>query len=408
MQTIFREIPDEGEKAARMQADARYDVADDDGACLPDLTFLKEEVRAQPGPPTVPKIFVSNDCSFNCAYCGCRSGRDCPRYVGEPRELAAIAVRQAKENTRGVFITSSVYKNADATEERIVETLRIMRQDLGYRGYIHAKIMPGTDPALIHQAGLYANRLSVNIEVARSEGFAKIARNKTRDNILKPMGQISAQIRRAREEAGRFRPAFATSQTTQLMAGSTGEDDKTILTLSQALYKTYGLSRVYYTAFQYRHPAAGYADLPPVSTPLWRMRRLYQADRLMQVYGFTAEEIAPDDAPNLEEDLDPKAAWALRHLDRFPVEVNTADYEALLTIPGIGVVYANRILKARKYCTVTHDVLRALGVSLKRSGSFLTCKGRFQGQGGADKLRRLLADPPEADPARLMRETVAF
>lgn len=193
-----------------------------------------------------------------------------------------------------------------------METLRIMRQDLGYRGYIHAKIMPGTDPALIHQAGLYANRLSVNIEVARSEGFAKIARNKTRDNILKPMGQISAQIRRAREEAGRFRPAFATSQTTQLMAGSTGEDDKTILTLSQALYKTYGLSRVYYTAFQYRHPAAGYADLPPVSTPLWRMRRLYQADRLMQVYGFTAEEIAPDDAPNLEEDLDPKAAWALR------------------------------------------------------------------------------------------------
>ena len=279
--------------------------------------------------------------------------------------MAEMAVSEAVKNGHGIFVTSAICRNADYTEERIVATLQYMREELHYPGFIHAKVMPGTDPALIEQAGRYANRLSVNIEVARASGYERIAKQKNRDNILTPMRQISALIRRKKAEAGRSRSPFATSQTTQLMPGSTQEDDRTILTLSEALYRTYRLSRVYYSPFQYRHPAKGY-DLDPVSTPSWRTRRLYQADRLLQLYGFTPEEIVPASAPLLEEELDPKLSWAMRNIHLFPVEVNSADYDTLLRIPGIGIVYAKKILRARRYCTITHDVLRKIGVSLKR------------------------------------------
>ena len=392
---IIPKVLEPEERLALMREDALYDVADDDGVCVPDLASIREELKAKPGPPKVPKIFVSNDCSFNCAYCGCRATRDKEPYTGEPREIAKLALSAAKGNGHGVFITSAICKNADHTEALIVETLRVLRRELGYRGYLHAKIMPGADPELIRQAGLYANRLSVNIEVAKSEGYERIARNKNRDNILTPMGRISGLIRAAKEERGPYAPRFASSQTTQLMAGSTEERDSEILRLARAMYDKYNLARVYYTSFQYRHHALGY-DLPLTATPGWRMRRLYQADRLMQVYGFTPEEIAPESEPDLCADLDPKAAWALRHLELYPIEVNKADYEELIRIPGIGVTYAKRIIKARKYCKITHDVLRALGVSLKRSRHFLTCGGRFEGERGdaPEERRALLVTPP--------------
>jgi predicted DNA-binding helix-hairpin-helix protein len=323
---------------------------------------------------------MSNDCIFNCAYCGCRAGNDTRRcYTNIPRELAQIAVDEAVKNGHGVFISSAIYKNADYTTELIVETLKCIRRVLGYKGYVHAKIMPGTDPGLIRLAGLYANRLSVNIEVAKSEGYQVIARDKNKNSILRPMGQISRLIKEAKAEQSAYKPGFASSQTTQMMAGSTNEDDYTILNLSHALYGKYQLARVYYTPYQYRRQAEGYEERPAVSTPYWRMTRLYQADRLMQLYGFQPEEIAPGDAPNLVNDFDPKAAWALRNLHLFPVEVNTADYEMLIRIPGIGITYAKRILAARRQCRVTHDVLRKLGVSLKRSRHFLTADGKFDG-----------------------------
>lgn len=384
------------EKVSLMQEDAAYDVADNDEAILPDLSFIRETTRSRRSPPKVPKVFLSNHCTFNCAYCGCRSGNECKqRYASSPRELAEIAVKLAEENRHGIFVTSAIYRNADYTEELIVETLRIIRNEIGYRGYVHAKIMPGADPQLIYQAGLLADRLSVNIEVAKSEGYDKIAHNKNRNNILSPMHQISEMIRTAKEEKSRFAPRFATSQTTQLMAGSIGENDRTILTLSRALYDKYRLKRVYYTPFHYRHEAAGYEGLPQISTPKWRVHRLYQADRLMQLYGFTPEEIVPDQELFLHEMIDPKAAWALRHLDRFPVEVNRADYETLLRVPGIGTTYASRIIKARRYCTITHSVLKTLGVSLKRSRHFITCNGVYEGVtvDNDEVLRPFLTDP---------------
>jgi predicted DNA-binding helix-hairpin-helix protein len=207
------------------------------------------------------------------------------------------------------------------------------------------------------------------------------------------MRQISELIADTRLSHYNHKPVFATSQTTQLMAGSTEEDDRTILSLSRALYDKYRLKRVYYTAFHYEHEAAGY-DLPFTTTPHWRMSRLYQADRLMQLYGFKPDEIAPGHAPNLERDIDPKSAYALRNLHLFPVELNTAEYEMLLRVPGIGVVSAQRILAARRYCGMTFDILRKIGVSLKKSRYFVTCGGRMERSACLDSyiLKGLLSD----------------
>lgn len=380
------------EKVAQMRQDARFEIENDDDALAMSLMDIKQNVRSRKPPPTVPKVFLGNDCIFNCAYCDCREGNDCKhRYVCTPRGLAELSYRQAVREKRGIFITSAIIGTPDYTEELIISTLQILRGELGYKGYIHAKVMPGTDPELIRRAGQYANRLSVNIEVARSEGYAMIAHNKNKRNILSPMGQISGLIQQAREDISPWKPFFATSQTTQLMAGSTGEDDFTILNLSGALYRKYRLSRVYYTAFHFEREAKGY-DLPKRVTPQWRMARLYQADRLMQLYGFSAEEIAPPVSPFLHEKLDPKASWALRNLHLFPVEVNRADYETLLRVPGIGLTYAKRIIEARQYCRITHDTLRSLGVAQKRSRHFITCGGKYTGDTceRADRLEEIL------------------
>jgi len=337
---------------------------------------------------SVPKVFLSNDCSFNCAYCGCRrSFEEKERYRSTPRELADLAYAQIGKGSPGIFVTSAVLKTPDYTEELIIETLRILRQDINYKGYLHAKIMPGTDPLLIRKAGMYANRLSVNIEVAKNEGYSLVARNKNKENILGPMGDISDFIREARYD----RRPFATSQTTQLMAGSLGEDDKTILQLSGALYKKYNLSRVYYTAFSYRYRAKGYDDLPMRSTPPWRMHRLYQADRLMQLYGYTVEDVAPGREAFLEQNYDPKAAWALRNMHLFPVEINKSERETLLRVPGIGLTGVERILEARRYGSLTFETLKSIGISLKRSKHFITCGGKFYGSMSERDIRNALS-----------------
>ena len=397
------------DRIALMRNDAQFDVADSEApqAAEEFIGKIRGGIKAPPGPATAPKVFLSNDCIFNCSYCGCRRRRDGKeRYTNSPREFAAISNEVAKANGGKVFITSAICKNPDYTVELIIESMRILRRELGYRGYLHAKIMPGTDPELIRQAGFYANRLSVNIEVAKSEGYKIIAREKNKANILGPMGNITRLIQAAEAERGAT-PFFATSQTTQLMAGSSGEDDYTVLNLSRALYKKYRLSRVYYTAFQYRGQADGYAERPEVHTPAWRMKRLYQADRLMQLYGFTPADIAPDEAPNLVSDFDPKAAWALRNLHLFPIEVDTAEYELLIRIPGIGITYAKRILEARRHCKITHDILRQLGVSLKRSRHFLTAGGKFSGvrTGNANVFEALLRTPLDQADALSLDET---
>lgn len=396
------------EKLKLMQEDALYDVADGqlsygsvqmEQEVIPDPSMFAD-IHSKQAPPKVPKVFLSNQCSFNCAYCGCRASRDTnSRYCNTPREMAEIALQQAKLNGHGIFITSAIYKNANYTQELIIETLRILRKDLLYNGYIHAKIMPGTDPLLIEKTGRYADRLSVNIEVAKNAGYERVAKQKNKENILLPMQYISNLVKYSRQYKSFSNPILAKSQTTQLMAGSVEETDRTILTLSKALYRKYNLSRVYYTAFHYRNPAKGY-DLPLTETPLWRVRRLYQADRLMQLYGFSSDDITPDEAPNLTEDMDPKLSWALRNIHLFPIEVNTADHEELLRIPGIGLTYAQKIIKARRYGTVTHQTLRKIGVALKKSTYFLTCNGKYEGDNlinHPEHLRHMFREVPGRD-----------
>ena len=379
---IFKQNIGMAEKISIMQQDSLFDVADGNDIYVPDLNLIKSEIKSKSTLPPLPKMMLSNDCIFNCAYCGCRVGTDNKdRYTHTPKALAEMSVKVAKASKQGVFISSAVCKNANFTGELILETLKIIRNHHHYTGFIHAKVMPGTDPGLIHQTSFYANRMSINIEVAKSEGYAQIARNKSKGNIIPPMGQISELIKMGRDyKKANFRhaPNIASSQATQLMAGSTNENDYEILRLSKALYKKYDMKRVYYTPFHYTWAAKGY-DLPHTQTPVWRMKRLYQADRLMEVYGFTPEEIAPESAPNLESDFDPKAAWAIRNIHLYPVEVNKADYEMLIRVPGIGTTYAQRIIEARKLCKVTHDVLKKLGVALKRCKHFITCNGVFAG-----------------------------
>ncbi len=394
------------DKLLQMQEDTRYDVADpqvsygsaSEEESLPDPSLFAD-IHARPNPPTVPKVFLSNQCSFNCAYCGCRASREnTRRYCNTPRELAEIALTQARQSGHGIFLTSAIYRNANYTQEIIIETLRVLRKELFYDGYIHAKVMPGTDPLLIAKTGRFANRLSVNIEVAQNAGYEMVAKQKNKENILIPMQQISNLVRDARQYRSRSGPLLAKSQTTQLMAGSTGESDRTILRLTKALYHKYGLSRVYYTAFHYLDRAKGYDDLPFTQVPVWRVKRLYQADRLLQLYDFSPDDIAPEQTPDLNERLDPKMSWALRNLHLFPIEVNTADYEQLLRIPGIGLTYAQKIIRARRYGKVTHQTLRKIGVSLKKSNYFITCGGKYEGGGllsHPELLTQLFSEAPD-------------
>jgi predicted DNA-binding helix-hairpin-helix protein len=277
----------------RMANSAKDDVSDDeaeshsrfesgDGS---DVAEAIAGIRAPSPPPKVPKIFLSNACVNDCQYCCMRSSREGGRkYVHEPAELARLALAAAKDGGHGIFISSAVWRSSDQTEERIVETLRVLREELHYPGYVHAKVMPGADPKLIEAAGWLADRLSVNIELPRSEGYAAIARQKTRDNILGPMNDIADRVAGYRGRSGRNGRRFAKSgQTTQIMVGAMREDDRTQIVLAEAMYRRYGLRRVYYAGFG---PVQECDCLPSERTPAWRTRRLYQADRLLALYGF--------------------------------------------------------------------------------------------------------------------------
>ena len=376
------------DKLSLMREDSAHDIADGDNfakgnysAHDVDLAAIGKSIsniKSKPSPPTVPKVFVSNDCSFNCAYCGCRVSKDKRRYTHNTEEIADMALATANQCGHGVFITSAICRNPDYTEELIIDTLKVLRKKRRYDGYIHAKIMPGTDPLLIRQLGFLADRVSINIEMPHSDGYKFLAKQKTRDNIISPMAAVTDFISelnprrgiKARSDAGRsFAPA---GQTTQMMIGSMGESDRTISVLANSLYKKFDLRRVYYSPFDASH-YGGY------KTPKWRGRRLYQADRLVKLYGMTPDEILPESSPNLDFDIDPKAGYALRNIDMFPVEINTADYETLLRIPGIGILSAQKIIAARRIGGLTYDNLKYMGISLAKSKYFITCGDKYYG-----------------------------
>ncbi|NLO82964.1 MAG: putative DNA modification/repair radical SAM protein [Clostridiales bacterium] len=328
------------------------------------------------------KILLSNCCVFNCLYCINRASAETPRATFTPTEIAQLTVNFYKRNyIEGLFLSSAVYKNPDHTMELILNTVIKLRKEYRFNGYIHVKAIPGADPLLIEETGKYVDRMSVNIELPSNHGLKLLAPQKNRDSILKPMEFIHTRILQTREEKKLFRsaPSFVPAgQTTQLIVGATMDHDLKILRLSENLYRRFSLKRVYYSAYV---PVTRHPNLPDIANPpLLREHRLYQADWLLRFYGFTTTELLDEKRPHLDAELDPKSAWALHNLHLFPVEVNTADYELLVRVPGIGVKSAKRIVMARKHHTIGYETLKRFGVALKRARHFITCRGKYYGE----------------------------
>lgn len=351
------------------------------------------------------KILLTNSCIYDCAYCVNRRSNDLPRATFTPAEVAELTVGFYRRNyIEGLFLSTGVLRNPDYTMEQLIAVLRLLREEYRFGGYIHVKLVPGADALLVAQAGRLADRVSVNIELPSEASLQHLAPDKAREAILGPMRQARGEIAvsRAERKKSRKAPLFAPGgQSTQLIVGATPENDRTILLLSEAFYRKFELRRVYYSAFV---PVSRDNRLPMLpEPPLRREHRLYQADWLLRFYGFAAAELLSEEQPDFDPLLDPKATWALRNLSRFPVEVNRADYELLLRVPGIGVRSARRILRARRAGPLGFDELKRLGIVLKRARFFLTAKGRYLGEGdiAVEALRDRLLALPEARPKRL-------
>jgi len=324
------------------------------------------------------KILLSNVCLYDCAYCINRRSNDIPRTTFTVAEVVALTMDFYRRNCiEGLFLSSAVYGFPDRVMEHMVAIARTLRREEGFGGYIHLKAIPGASLELMRQAGLHADRVSVNIELPSEESLTRLAPEKTRSSILAPMAFIARSIHESRAERklDRRAPAFAPGgHSTQLIVGASPESDLQIVRLGEALYRKYEISRVYFSAFI---PVNLYdSRLPPLEMPpLLREHRLYQADWLLRNYGFQANELLSESEPRLDAALDPKAMWALRNYHQFPIEVNTADYEWLLRVPGIGVTSARRIAGARRFQSLSFDDLKKLGVVLKRAAFFVTCGG---------------------------------
>jgi len=395
------------------------------------------------------KVLLTNCCIFDCVYCVNRRSNQTRRTVFTPRELADLTWQFYRRNyIEGLFLSSAVWKSPDYTSEQMLQVLELLRYGYRFGGYIHVKVIPGTDPVLIDRLGALADRISVNIELPSSGSLRKLAPDKSKEALLLPMKHINDKIANNRQGNGHFggilpvgnrgmvrkTPAlqrlkqsdnktdsslserqkglagfnqkvlqkpwkkggstFAPAgQSTQMIIGASPENDLQILRLSESLYHKFQMKRVFYSAYI---PVIEDNSLPAKESvpPLWREHRLYQADWLLRFYGFSAKELLDDNNPQLHPYLDPKCHWALRHPELFPVEVNRAGFDELLRVPGVGVESAYRILKARKLCPLTWDGLKNIGVVLKRARYFLLCRGRlfpFLSQGKDEFLLSLMS-----------------
>lgn len=322
------------------------------------------------------KIMLTNYCIYDCAYCINRRSNDIPRATLSVTELVNLTIEFYRRNyIEGLFLSSGVVRNPDYTMERLVRIVKDLRQVHRFNGYIHMKSIPGASEELVREAGLYADRLSVNIEIPNETSLQLLAPEKNFRSVFDPMRYIQQGVLESREERRKYRkaPRFAPAgQSTQMIVGATADRDKDILSLTSALYQRPTMKRVYYSGFI---PVNSYDPRLPAlkQPPLVRENRLYQADWLLRFYQFKANEIVDDAYPDLDLEIDPKLAWALRHPEHFPVNVNRADYEMLLRIPGVGVKSAKMITVARRYGRIGTEQLKKIGVVLKKAKYFITC-----------------------------------
>lgn len=334
------------------------------------------------------KILMSNRCSYNCLYCPNRAEADVPRASATPNELCELVIAFYKRNyIEGLFLSSAVEGSPDRTMERMLDTVIRLRKVYRFNGYIHLKGIPMADRALVSRAAQYVDRMSYNVELPSEKSLRLLAPQKTKESVLLPMKQLFLEKKAAGEEKGKNRKIFLPAgQTTQLIVGASPESDGQILKLSEAMYRRFSLKRVYYSSYV---PVVRHSLLPDRCTGLLREHRLYQADWLMRFYGFDADEIAKE-GENLPEEYDPKCAWALRNMQFFPVEINTAPLEKLLRVPGIGTLGAYKIIKARKFAKLDFSDLAKMRIVLKRAKFFITCGGKFYGSDNYDTVKMAL------------------
>lgn len=366
------------------------------------------------------KILMTNHCIYDCKYCINRCSNDIVRTTFTPEEVCRLTTEFYKRNyIEGLFLSSGILKSPAYTMEKICEILMLLRNQYHFNGYIHVKAIPGAPDELLAAAGYLADRISINLELPTSESLEKLAPNKTFKTILNPMGKVSRTIaahrlavgkdaKMERSSSNRYleksifsenrigvakqeilhisgneerltRPFAPAGQSTQMIIGASEETDYNLIQTTQKLYQAYDLKRVFYSAYI---PINEDSNLPGMETPppLLREHRLYQADWLLRFYGFEADELLSEERPNFNEQLDPKCDWALRHLELFPIEIQTASYDVILRVPGIGPKSAGRIIKARRYGRLDFDMLKKMGVVLKRAHYFITCSGKMMYQ----------------------------
>jgi len=325
------------------------------------------------------KVLLSNACAYDCSYCVNRKSNDISRATFDPHELAELMIQFYRRNyIEGLFLSSAVIRNPDYTCEQMIEALSLIRNEYRFNGYIHVKVIPGADERLLTALGLLADRMSVNLELPSHNSLKLLAPDKSRESILEPMKMIKDGIKENKADLVKYRstPKFVPAgQSTQMIVGATPETDYQIINLSAALYKKYELKRVFYSAYM---PVLENKNLPAVDSKpqLLREHRLYQADWLLRFYEFEATELLDEKNPNFNLLIDPKCNWALNHYDYFPVEVNTAQYEVLLRVPGLGVIGAKKILRARRSGKLDFPDLKKMNIVLKRAQFFITCKGK--------------------------------
>lgn len=327
------------------------------------------------------KILLTNYCIYDCAYCVSRKSNDIKRAAFTVQEVVELTINFYRRNyIEGLFLSSGIFTNADYTMERLVAVAKKLRTEHKFNGYIHLKTIPGASDELMKQAGLYADRLSVNIEMPTRESLAIVAPDKKREDMIKPMHYLRNAIIQNRAEKKTLKkvPLFAPAgQSTQMVIGATPESDLQILWMADRFYKKMHLKRVYYSGYV---PVSNDNRLPAIGTPVPMIRenRLYQADWLMRFYQFAADEIVTPEEPLLDMQLDPKLNWALRNLQLFPLDVNAADLHMLMRVPGIGIQSAHKIYTARKFGKLNHGHLQKIGVAVNRAKYFVHAAGDFE------------------------------
>lgn len=327
------------------------------------------------------KILLTNVCIFDCAYCVSRKSNDVKRAAFSVQEVVDLTINFYRRNyIEGLFLSSGIFKDADYTMERLVLVAKKLRTEHNFNGYIHLKTIPGASEDIMKEAGLYADRLSINVEMPTEKSLALLAPDKRRDDMIRPMEYLKTAILSNREEKKLFKnaPMFAPAgQSTQMVIGATPETDMEILFMAQGFYKKMNMKRVYYSGYV---PVSSDNRLPAIGTPVPMIRenRLYQADWLMRFYDFQVHEIVNPAHPLLDADIDPKLSWALRNLHLFPVDINSADYKLLIRVPGIGIQSAKKICASRKYQRLSLEHLKKIGSSISTAKYFIKSDTDFE------------------------------